>query len=474
MILSRILCTASMLAFLPLCLCAAGRADPKFSLDAPGLTAPEKFVLEQLTAGKSADLKSQFGAGTNSVLRGAFLEALLSQPGTNIYRNGVSIEHAIVLDAVVLRNAAVRYEVSLLECRFQAEVDFSKSVFENTLSFTGSTFQGPVNFSALRIGRAVTFDRASFWSEVNASQMEVAGLFNARESHFNNPTGAVDFTSLKVTGDAFFTRATFAGPVTFQYAHFAENWRCEGSAFTNATALANFETVQVGATTSFADGTFAGYVSFKDARFANLGFAKVHWPVTHLDHPWLWLNGMTYQRISAGSEKESWNSLYDLVQRTARQSAYSADIYASLEDYYRRLGYPGQANMFFRAQKQREREEVLTGFAWAWSYFLDWFVGYGRSPQRAIFWSVAIISIGCLVFRPKLMEPQNAEHSTRKYSAFWYSVDVYLPIIKLHDAEIWKPKEEYVLGHVWRRIHTVLGWALIPIAIAAWTGMLAR
>jgi hypothetical protein len=304
--------------------------------------------------------------------------------------------------------------------------------------------------------------------------LEVVGVLNARGSHFNTRTGAVDFTSLKVIGDAFFTRATFAGPVTFQYAHFTENWQCEGSAFTNATALANFENVQVGATTSFADGTFAGYVSFKDARFANLGFAKVNWPVTHLDHPWLWLNGMTYQRISAGSEKESWNNLYDLVQRTARRSAYSADIYASLEDYYRRLGYPGQANMFFRAQKQREREEVLTGFPRAWSYFLDWFVGYGRSPQRAIFWSVAIVGIGCLVFRPKHMEPQNSEHSARKYSAFWYSVDVYVPIIKLHDAEIWKPKEEYVLGHVWRRIHTVLGWALIPIAIAAWTGMLAR
>jgi len=110
-----------------------------------------------------------------------------------------------------------------------------------------------------------------------------------------------------------------------------------------------------------------------------------------------------------------------------------------LEDYYRRLGYPGQANMFFRAQKQREREEVLTGFPRAWSYFLDWFVGYGRSPQRAIFWSVAIVGIGCLVFRPKHMEPQNSEHSARKYSAFWYSVDVYVPIIKLHDAEIWKP-----------------------------------
>jgi len=471
---SRIPCLVAMLVCLPLCLGATGRSAARFSLDGPGLTDAEKFVLEQLAAGKSADLKSQFSADTNAVLRGAFLEALLSQPGTNVHRNGISIERAVILDAVDLRNAAVRYEVSFLQCRFQAEVDFSKSVFENTLSVAGSTFQGPANFSAMKIGRAITFDHASFWDEVNASQMEVVGVLNARESHFNSSKGAVDFTSLKVIGDAFFTRATFAGPVTFQYARFAENWRCEGSAFTNAKAFANFEAVQVGATTSFADGTFAGYVSFKDARFAALGFANVKWPVTHLDHPWLWLNGMTYQRITAGSEKDSWNNLYELVQRTAHKSAYSADIYASLEDYYRRLGYPGQANMFFRAQKQREREEVLTGFAWAWSYFLDWFVGYGRSPQRAILWSVAIVGIGCLVFRADRMEPQQSEHCARKYSAFWYSVDVYLPIIKLHDAEIWKPKEDYVLGHVWRRIHTVLGWALIPIAIAAWTGMLAR
>ena len=87
---------------------------------------------------------------------------------------------------------------------------------------------------------------------------------------------------------------------------------------------------------------------------------------------------------------------------------------------------------------------------------------------------MAIIGIGCLMFRPNRMEPQKSEYSGRKYSPFWYSVDVYLPIIKLHDAEIWKPKEEYVLTHLWRRIHTILGWALIPIAIAAWTGMLAQ
>ncbi|HWN96885.1 MAG TPA: pentapeptide repeat-containing protein, partial [Methylomirabilota bacterium] len=338
MLWNRILGTASLLVLFPLCLGAASRSAPKFSLDTRTLTPAEKFVLEQVAAGKSANLKSQFSDETNLVLRGAFLEALLTQHATNVHRNGVSIEYATVLDAIDLRNAAVRYEVNLVECRFLAEVNFSKSLFENSLSLASSTFQRPVGFSAMKIGRAATFDRASFGAEVNAAQMEVTGVLSARETHFNSRTGAVDFTSLKVTGDAFFTRATFAGPVTFQYAHLAENWRFDQSAFTNPAALVNFEAVKVGATTSFSEARFAGYVSFKDARFAALDFSKVHWPVTHADHAWLWLNGMTYQRINAGSEKESWQNLHSLVQRTAHKSAYSADIYATLDDYYRRLG----------------------------------------------------------------------------------------------------------------------------------------
>ncbi len=464
--------TAGLSALLPLALFGAGR--PTLLLNSPTLTAAEKFVLAQAIAGKSADLERQFADETNRVLRAAFLEAILTQSNTNIHRNGFSIEHAVILDPLDLRNAEVHYETSLTQCRFAEEADFSKSIFEKGLSLAGSTFGGSANFFSMKIGRVAVFDQTRFGARVNAAQMEITGVFTAREAHFNSPTGSVDFTSLKTGGDAFFSRATFAGPVNFQSAHLGANWRFDGSLFTNPAALVNFEEVKVEAATTFVGGLFAGYVSFKDARFAALDFSKVAWPSAREDKPWLWLNGMTYGRISAGSEKDSWQNLYQLVQRTAHGSAYSADVFARLEDYYRHLGYPSQANIFFRAQKKRERQEVLSGFSWAWSFFLEHFVGYGRSPERAIFWSVAIIGIGCVMFQPNRMEPQMSEYTGRKYSPFWYSVDVYLPIIKLHDAEIWKPKEECVLTHVWRRIHTILGWALIPIAIAAWTGMLSH
>ncbi|MEP6664543.1 MAG: pentapeptide repeat-containing protein [Verrucomicrobiota bacterium] len=391
-------------ALFPVCLFGAIRSAPKLLLDSPTLTASEKFVLAQVIAGKSADLKSEFADETNRVLRAAFLEALLTQKGTNVHRNGFFIEHAVILEPLDLHNAEVHFETSLVGCRFAGEINFSKSIFENGFSLAGSTFASPATFKSAQIIGNLIFD---------------------------------------------------------------------GSVFVSTNALINFEEVKVGGVTSFVGCRFAGYVSFKDAKFAALDFSKVTWPAVHDDNPWLWLNGMTYTRISAG-EKDSWQNLYNLVQRTAHGPAYSADIFARLDEYYRKLGYPRQADTFFRAQKKREREEVLSGPSWAWSFFLEQFVGYGRSPERAIFWSVAIIGFGFVMFRPNRMEPQKSEYVGRKFSPFWYSVDVYLPIIKLRDAEIWKPKEEYVMTNVWRRIHTILGWALIPIAIAVWTGMLSH
>ncbi len=272
---SRLFQTAALIAWLALLPPDLfGAARLKLLLDSPTLTASEKFVLAQVLAGKPADL-GQFGDETNRVLRAAFVEALLTQSGTNAHRNGIVIEHAVILEVLDLRNAEVPCETSFIECRFDGAADFSKSALEKGFSLTGSSFERSVNFSSMKIGRAAVFDRASFGAEVNATQMEVGGVFTAREARFHSPTGLVDFTSLKTGGDAAFTRATFAGPVTFQSAYIAENWRLDGSLFTHTNALVKFEEVKVGATTTFVGARFAGYVSFKDARFAALDLSKV-------------------------------------------------------------------------------------------------------------------------------------------------------------------------------------------------------
>ena len=125
------------IALLPLEL--FGDARLKLLLDSPTLAASEKFVLAQVLAGKPADL-GQFGDETNRVLRAAFVEALLTQGGTNVHRNGVAIEHAVILEAFDLRNAEVPCETSFIECRFAEAADFSKSIFEKGFSLAGSSF----------------------------------------------------------------------------------------------------------------------------------------------------------------------------------------------------------------------------------------------------------------------------------------------------------------------------------------------
>jgi hypothetical protein len=438
-------------------------------------TPSEKFVLDQVVAGKVANLETAFPEENRRVIRSVFLEELLT--GTRkdgvIHRNGVQIEGAVFKDALNLRNAEIPSDVRLVRCRFEAEADFSQCVFASGFLLEGSTFLTNVNCVGLKVGRDISLQNAIFWGVANFDQLQIAGLLQAGGACFQNPLAPANFTALKASGSVTFTNAVFAGPLQFQYSRITDNLKFDGAHFTNTLSLAGFEAIKVSGEASFAGAVFQGYVSFKDAQFNSLNLTDVTWPV-HAYDEWLWLNGMTYQRIAAGGENDSWSNMLRLLDQAAHGTAYSIDIYAGLQAFYRREGYPGQANEFFFAQKRREREEVLHGSEWFWSLFLDRFVGYGRSPLRALFWSALIVAYGVIVFRPQRMEQRLKEVKTGPFSPFWYSMDMFLPLIKLHDAEHWVPKAEARYARFWGRIHTVLGWALIPIAVAAWTGMLEK
>src|SRR3954465_6185875 len=110
MLAARFFPALALFALVPICLYGAKSPGPALRLDSPSLTVAEKYVLAQMVAGKPADLQSQFPEQTNHILRGAFLEALLTNSRTNVHRNGFAIQHAAVLDPLDLRNAQVHYE----------------------------------------------------------------------------------------------------------------------------------------------------------------------------------------------------------------------------------------------------------------------------------------------------------------------------------------------------------------------------
>lgn len=450
---------------------AASRAP--VAAGAPNIA--EKYLLDQVAAGKVADLGVAFPDEDARVIRGVFLEELLtgSRKDCIIHRNGVQVEGAIVRELVELRNAEIACDTHLVRCRFEGGINFSRSIFNDGLSVEESVFQGPANFSEMKVRRGLSLQKALFKRSANFEQLELAGVLQAGGAAFADENGTVTFNNLKAGSAVYFTNSLFAGAADFTFSRVAGDLRFDGARFTHPTALASFEGLKVEGSTSFSKAAFAGYASLKDSRFNALDLADVSWPEREYG-AWLWLNGMGYQRISAGEDRSSWSNLLALVDRAAHRTAYSSDIYSSLAVFYRREGYPREANQFLIAQKRREREEALHGMEWWWSLFLDWFVGYGRSPQRALVWSVSIVLVGMLVFRPHRMEPRTTNLKTDHYSPLWYSVDLFLPLIKLQDAELWKPRDNFRFARFWCRLHTMLGWALIPIALAAGTGMLGQ
>jgi hypothetical protein len=438
-------------------------------------TASEKYVLDRIAAGKVANLAEAFPDAASRLIRAVFLEELLTgvRQDCVVHRNGVQIESAIIREPVDLQNAEITSDTRLKGCRFEGGLNFSRSIFREGISFEESVFNGPAKYSEMKVSRTLNLQQATFKRGAVFDQMELTGPLLAGSATFEDPMSAANFSNLKAGSAVVFTNAVFAGSADFRFARIAEYFHLHRARFLYPTGLVDFEGAKVDGLTSFSEATFSGYVSLKDAQFKSLELRDVKWP-QHANGEWLWMNGVSCQRVSAGDDKNSWRKLLQLVDSAAHGTAYSADIYSCFGDFYRREGYLREANQFSIAQKRREREEVLRGPEWCWSLFLDWFVGYGRSPERALLWSISIVLVGMVVFRPDRMEPRTTNLKADVYSPFWYSVDLFLPLIKLQDSDMWKPRDKLWFVRFWSRLHTILGWALIPIALAAWTGMLEK
>jgi len=70
------------------------------------------------------------------------------------------------------------------------------------------------------------------------------------------------------------------------------------------------------------------------------------------------------------------------------------------------------------------------------------------------------------------MEPQKPEDTPRVYSRFWYSLNLFLPVVDLQAGKVWKPKADQTFLRNYMRVHILLGWILVPLVLAAVTGLI--
>jgi uncharacterized protein YjbI with pentapeptide repeats len=395
-------------------------------------------------------------------------------------------------------------------------VNFALAEIATALSANEAKFQNKeteANFSSMKIGGYTFFNDAVFEGPVNFVLSEIAGNFHANEAKFHNKEREANFNAIKIRGDAFFKNAVFEGPVNLVSADIASNLEAQGAKFQNKEKEASFGGMKVGGYAVFNEAVFEGPVNFvgadvagnfaagkarfknkeKDATFGGMKLgghaffndAVFEGPVNlnYADFAWLdlsntvWpkaaakfhMQGMSYKYLRAApNEPESHRALLKLADR----SAYSADVYNHLEEFFLRQGYRDDADRAFIKGKRRERKENLHGLSWVGSCLLDWLVGYGRRPWQAGIPCAALVALGCVLFSPKKMEPQKPEDTPRVYSRFWYSLGLFLPFVDLQADKVWKPKADQTFLRNYMRVHIMLGWILVPLVLAALTGLI--
>ena len=320
----------------------------------------------------------------------------------------------------------------------------------------------------MKVRGIALFSDAVFEGPVNFDTADIAGNCEANGAKFQNQEQEASFNAIKVGNSAFFRKAIFEGPVNFVTADIAGNFEADEAKFQNQEKEADFHGMKVRGRAFFSNAVFEGPVNFSDADFAWLDLSSPFWPKVAAQFH---MGGMSYKYICAvpgRNEPESHKALLKL----ANQSTYTADVYSNLEEFFLRQGYRGDADRAFIAGKRRERKENLHGVSWVGSWLLDWLVGYGRRPWQAGIPCAVLVALGCVLFSPKKMEPQKLEDASRVYSRFWYSLNLFLPVVDLQAGKVWKPKADQTFLRNYMRVHIMLGWILVSLVLAALTGLI--
>jgi hypothetical protein len=354
---------------------------------------------------------------------------------------------------------------------FKGPVNFAAANITANFEAIGAEFKNSeklVTFNSVKIGSSAHFEGAVFEGPVDFITADIKQDFYAGDTQFKHNSAVAKFNAMK-TGNAFFRRALFEADAGFAATDVPGTFDLDEAQFKKEGALVTFNSAKIGKGL-FTRAVFNGTLDLRYCQFGNLRLEGGNWP--RKPESFL-VTGMTYNSIIAhDDEATSHTNLLGLVEKMH----YAADLYGNLEAFFLRQGYRADANKAFIAGKQRERK-TLEEPARLGSWLLDWLMGYGRYPHRAGVFSFGVVALGCFLFPSRKMvlqdpkELEKPEEMQPQYNRFWYSLGLFLPVVDLKTSQLWKPKKKYRFLRTYVRIHILLGWILVPIFLAAISGL---
>jgi hypothetical protein len=225
----------------------------------------------------------------------------------------------------------------------------------------------------------------------------------------------------------------------------------------------------------------------------SIGTPNGFWPVGGQ----LRLDGFTYGRFS-GEHQATVEQRLEWIRSQYQgdnPAAFATQPYEQLASVYRRAGQDSHARKVAIARRADVRKYGnLNWYRRLGNWFLDWSIKYGYQSWRAgvglitvflIFWGLSflaqhhhlIVPVGDI---PELHFVPSATRCIRGYPCFYpfgYAVDTVIPIINVHQADMWGPDGSSSWGWVFAVatwIATGLGWALATLLVAGYTGLVRQ
>jgi hypothetical protein len=365
---------------------------------------------------------------------------------------------------------------------------------------------------------------------------KIEGDLDCRKGNFRSSQSfAIEANSASIGGSALFGGEFCAhGGIDLKHAIISGNLNCDGGQFfgdkANQIAI-DADSVGIDGTVSLCRGFFAeGTVTFKDGRVGrdfelknrkinqsdttilDLQFTRVG-VLYNEEKSWpkpgnLRLRGFVYGAIRSDAEMPNATTQVHWIQ--TQKVDFMPQPYEQLAATLRAMGNQDQAvQVMIDENEQAGRDAIAKDqglkllWDWCWYKFFGWIIGYGYRPWNALYLSFGFVLLGTVVFKigydKQIVIPtddrawvnsggaEQLSETYPKFNAFIYSLETFVPLVKLAVGDHWIPNAnrgaklfrvrrfELATGSLFRCylwIHILAGWILTTLWVGAFTGLL--
>ncbi len=406
----------------------------------------------------------------------------------------------IFLETNISRNflgAGARFESSadFLSLKVGGEASFNKAVFRGPVNFEGANISrnfdagearfestgSKANFTSMKVGHAASFKKAVFLGPVDFQGANISTIFNANEARFQSTDKKALFDSMHVGDTVFLEKAIFRGPVDFRLANIESQFLAGKARF---EAESNFTSLTVGGSAYFEGSNFRGVVSFRQANIGTLFFLQTKFQ----EKTAVLLDGLTYKNIY--TESADYKGALRILSRMPH---YYPQPYKQLESCYTEAGRKEWADAVFVEGKWQEWNAAGQGRYYLPANVLKLGAAWlSRALNMVIYFVIGFIVCGTFVFsRPRIFQD---EKKLSGFRAFWYSLGLFLPFVRLGPEKFYRIDKEgyfsvvpsYVAsslpcwfvmrlqfsGEIYYYVHQLSGYILLSIGIIAIAGII--